>query len=53
MDVRSYLLEMIFNYCKFKKEKVREVRMILRKFRVPLRYGYIELLKDIITNAKE
>ena len=27
--------------------------MIIRQFRVQLRYGYLELLKDIIDNARE
>lgn len=53
MDVKAYLLEMIYNLCKFKKDKVREIRMVLRKFRVGLRYGYIELLKEIVGNARE
>ena len=52
MDIRAYLLESIYNYCKFKKDLVREIRMIIRQFKVQLRYGYLELLKDIIDNAR-
>ena len=53
MDVKAYLLELIYAFSKHKKDKSREIRMVLRKFREPLRYGYIELLKDIIANARE
>ena len=40
MDIRAHFLERIYNFCKFKKDYVVEIRMILRKFRVQLRYGY-------------
>ena len=53
MDVRAYLLEMIYNYCKFKKDSAKEIRIILRKFKVQLRYGYMDLLKDIVASTKE
>ena len=53
MDVRAYLLELVYNMCKFKKDFVMEVRIIIRKFRFALRHIYLDLLHDIATTVKE
>ncbi len=53
MDVRAYLLELIYNYCKFKKDYVKEIRIILRKFKFSFRHVYLALLKEIVATAKD
>lgn len=52
MDVRAYLLELIYNYCKFKKDCVKEIRITLKKFKFSFRYVYLNLLREIVDTAK-
>lgn len=53
MDIKAELLQKIYHYCKFKKDYVKEIRMILRKFRVQLRFQYFQLMKNIVDNARD
>lgn len=53
MDIRAYFLELIYNYCKFKKDVVREIRITLRKFKFSFRHVYLNLLREIVETAKE
>lgn len=53
MDVRAYLLEMVYNFCKFKKDVLKEIRMVIRKFKFSFRHVYLTLLKEIVSTAKD
>lgn len=53
MDIKTHLLELIYNIIKFKKDYVTEIRIIIRKFKFALRHIYPILLKDIAATAKE
>ena len=40
MDLKGYLIELIYNMCKFKKDFAMEIRIIIKKFRLPFRQIY-------------
>lgn len=52
MDIKAYFLELIYNYCKFNKDFVKEIRITLRKFKFSFRYVYLNLLREIVDTAK-
>jgi hypothetical protein len=53
MDIKAYLMEMIYNFCKNDKDLITEIRIVIKKFRFALRHIYHSLLKDIVVLAKE
>lgn len=53
MDIRGYLLELVYSLVKHRKDMATEIRLVLRKFRFPLRFVYEALLRDIVLTAKD
>lgn len=53
MDIKAHLIEMIYNFCKFKKDVLKEIRMVIRKFKFTFRHVYLTLLKEIVSTAKD
>lgn len=53
MDIKAHLMEMIYNFCKFKKDVLKEIRMVIRKFKFTFRHVYLTLLKEIVSTAKD
>lgn len=53
MDVKAHLLELVYNFCKFKKDVLKEIRMIIRKFKFSFRHVYLAILKEIVSIAKD
>ena len=53
MDLKAKLLELIYNMCKFKKDNSKKIRVLLKHFKFAFRSIYVDLLKEIVDNAKE
>lgn len=53
MDIKSYLLELIYTFTKHKKDLSTEIRIVLRKFKFAFAIIYEPLLKEIVNTVKE
>ena len=53
MDIKAYLIELIYNFIKYKKDLITEIRIVIKKFKFALLFIYDELLKAIVSTAKE
>ena len=52
MDIKNYLLDLIYNYAKFKKDLTIEIRTVIRKFKFTFLFFYEGLLKEIVNIVK-
>lgn len=53
MDIKAYLIELIYNFIKYKKDLITEIRIVIKKFKFALLSIYDDLLKTIVNTAKE